>query len=361
LTQMRSQILLPYADQNEKGWQPGFINLAADPLGKHTLMTAITYGQRLHFFVDYTCQQFAPTFGINMSKTTIDHGAFLTIVNDKNTITKVVPLYENFWSGTVSLNWNINFGRSLLSNHFLRLSLTATYRDIINAADYKNIDTKPWVYPMLQGWTNYLTLSYIWQTYRPDVSYDIHPKSGWWFNFYIRHADRWLGSDLKYSQLGLAGVFRREFPLPEHVIAIRGGVSFRTGDQPIQSRLAIGDNFIRGLSHSQEGDQQLYGNFEYRFPFIRDLGLKIWILYFERFCGALFLDTGTAWGNQLENLYKLRYQSFKTAPWLTTTGLELRHRLYIFGKIAVVVSGGYAIDVSATDLSNFYFRMGSVF
>lgn len=360
-TNIRSQILVPYADRSEQGWQPGFINLSADPLGKHTLMTAITYGQRLHFFVDYINQQFAPTVGINLSKTTLDHGDFLSIVNDKNEITKVVPLYENFWSGTVSLNWNINLGRSLLSDHFLGISFTSTYREIINSADYKNINTTAWVYPLLQGWTNYLTLGYTWQTYRPDVSYDIHPKSGWWLNIYARHADHWLGSDLKFSQLGMAGVVRREFPLPEHVIAWRGGINFRSGEQPAQSRLAIGDDVIRGSSGSREGDQQLYSNLEYRFPLIRELDLKIWILYFERFCGALFLDTGTAWGNQLENLYELRYRRLKTASWLTTTGFELRHRLYIFGKIPVVLSGGYAVNLTTTNKSDCYIRIGSAF
>ncbi len=358
---IRSQILLPYLDQSEKGWQPGLINLSADPLGKHTLMTALTYRQRLHFFFDYINQQLTPTVEMNISKTTLDKGNFLTIVNEKNEIAKVLPLYENFWSGSICLYWNINFGRSLLSNHLLWLSSTFTHRDIINAADFENISKDSWAYPLLQGWTNYMMLGYTWQTYRPDVGYDIHPKSGWWFNIYVRHADKWLGSNLKFSQVGLTGVIRQEFFFPEHVFAVRASVSLRTGKQPIQSRLVIDDNAIRGISYSQEGDQQLYSNIEYRFPLIRDFGLKLWIFYFERFCGALFLDLGTAWGNNLVNLNKVRQRSFCNVPWLKTTGLELRHRLYIFGKIPVVVSGGYAIDPSAINQSNFYFRMGSVF
>ncbi len=360
-TNIRSQILLPYADLSEKGLQPGFINRAADPLGKHVIMTAFTYKQRLHFFVDYINQQLTPSVGINLSKTTLDHGDFLTVENNKNEVTKPLPLYENFWSGTVSLNWNINLGRSLLSNHFLYLSSTFTYRDIVNSADYDDDIDNNWAYPLLQGWTNYLTLSYSWQTYRPDVSYDIHPKSGRLFNIYVRHANKWLGSELKFSQLGVTGILRRELHFPEHVIAVRGAVSFRTGKQPVQSRLTIADNVIRGISYSQEGDQQLYSNFEYRFPLIRDFELKIWILYFERFCGALFLDTGTAWGNQLDNYSKLRYQRFKNAPWLTTTGIELRQRLYIFGKIPAVFSGGLAIDPSAFGMSNIYIRLGSIY
>ena len=360
-THIRSQIILPYADKSEQGWQPGLINLSADPLGKHTLMTALTYRSRLHFFVDYTNQQLSPTIQINVTKTTIDHGDFITLVNEKNNTSKVLPLYENFWSGSMTCYWNINFGKSLLSNHLLWLRSTFTYRNIINAANYEKINTDTWVYPLFQGWTNYLTFGYAWQTYRPDVGYDIHPKSGWWFSIYGHHGDRWLGSDLKFSQLGLTGVFRRELPIPEHVIAVRAGVSFRTGKQPVQSRLAIGDNIIRGSSYTQEGDQQLFSNLEYRFSIIRDLGLKIWSLYFERFCGALFLDSGTAWGSDLVKLDQIRKRSFSSVHWLQTTGLELRHRFYVFGKIPVVISGGYAVDPSSVEKSKYYFRIGSVY
>jgi outer membrane protein assembly factor BamA len=249
----------------------------------------------------------------------------------------------------------------LLSNHLLWLSSTFSYRNIINDADYENINASNWAYPLLQGWTNYLTLGYIWQTYRPDVSFDIHPKSGWWFNIYARHADRWLGSDLKFSQLGLTGVIRRELPFLEHVIAVRTSVNFRRGEQPVQNRLAIRDNVIRGISHSQEGDRQFYSNIEYRFPLFRDLGLKLWILYVEQFCGALFLDLGTAWGSDLVALDEIRQRSLGFVPWLKTTGLELRHRFWIFGKIPLVISGGYAIDPSKTEQPKIYFRIGSVY
>ena len=360
-TNIRSQILLPYLDQSEQGWQPGIINLSADPLGKHSLMTALTYRHRFHFFVNYVNQQLGPTIEITANKTTLDHGDFLTVVDRQNQTSKILPLYENFWSGSISLYWNINFGRSVLSNHLLWLSSNFSYRNIINNTDYENINTSNWTYPLLQGWNNYLTLGYTWQTYRPDVSFDIHPKSGWWFNIYARHADRYLGSDLKFSQLGLTGVLRRELPFLEHVIAVRAGVSFRRGEQPVQSRLTIGDNVIRGISHSQEGDRQFYSNFEYRFPLTRDFGLKIWIFYFEQFCGALFLDLGTAWGSDLAALDEIRQRSFGSVPWLKTTGLELRHRLWIFGKIPLVLSGGYAINTSKPDQSNIYVRIGSVY
>ncbi len=361
LAQVRPQLLLPYADRSESGWQPGFVVLAADPLDRHSLLSAVTYRRRPHFWIDYVNHQFCPTIRVSVNKTTIDHGNFLTVRNEKNEITDILPLYENFWSGTATFYWNMNFGRSLLSDHVVWLSATCSYRNIINANAYRYIDRTGWAYPLLQGWTNYVELGYQWQKYRPDISFDIHPKTGGYVAAQARYGARWLGSDLNFAQLGLAVVRRWELPFAEHVIAIRNGVSFHHGNQPLQARLALGASAIRGSASSLEGDQQLYCNFEYRLPIIRDLGLKIWISYFEQICGALFIDTGTAWGHRLAHLYQIRYQKLQDAPWLTTTGVQLRHRFYFFGKIPVVMSAGYAFPTKAPVRANFFYQIGSVF
>lgn len=359
LASIRSQILLPYYGRDEQGYQPGIIHLAADPLGKHTLMSSLSYRSRLHFSMDYTNQQISPTIDVNIYKTTIDHGGFISVIeNDQKA--RVLPLYENYWSGSLALSWNINFGRSLLSNHLVWLRSTFDYRNIINEKDYKNIETDSWLYPLLQGWTNYLTVGYVWQTYRPNIYYDIHPKTGWWFSSYFRWGDKKIGSDIKFRQIGFTGVVRQKLPIRDHVFAARMGSSFRSGDQPIQSRLSMGDFAIRGISYSEEGDQQFFANLEYRFPLIKDAGLKIWILYFERFCGALFLDAGKAWGSDLVKM-KIQKRSFSSAPWLQTTGILLRHRFYVFGKIPAIVSGGYAIDTQSSHDRKFFYQLGAVF
>lgn len=360
LAAIRSQILLPYYGKDENGYQPGIIHLAADPLGKHTVLSSLSYRSRLHFSVDYTNTQFTPTAQITIDKTTLDHGNFIRVAY-KDGRTVLLPLYENFWSGSLSLYWNINFGRSILSNHLVWLRSTFTYRNIINANDYKNINTSAWAYPLLQGWTNYVTLGYVWQTYRPNIYYDIHPKAGWWLSSYVQWGDRQIGSALKFRQIGFTGVMRQNVPIRDHVIAARIGISFRTGDQPIQSRLSIGDFAIRGISYSAEGDQQLFSNFEYRFPLVKDLGLKLWILYFERFCGAFFLDSGRAWGSDLLKLDQIKTRPFSKAPWLQTAGILLRHRFYVFGKIPAIVSGGYAIDTNSPQNKKFFYELGAVF
>ena len=355
LRHTQSQILLPYADQNEKGWQLGAVNLIADPMEKHSLLTTATYGKRVHFSVDYINRQLNPTIELTLNKTTINHGNFL-LINEN----EVLSLYENFYAGSLGLYWNINFGRSLLSNHVLWMRQTMSYRNTINYSDYKEKKILSWTLPF-QGWINYLTLGYAWQTYRPDVSFDIHPKSGHNLSIYGYLSDSWLKSDLKFSQLNLFGIFRRKIFFHSHVLAVRAGGVFRNGEQPLQSRLGIGNSTIRGMDYSKEGDQQIFANLEYRFSLIRDLGLKIWILYFEQFCGALFLDSGKAWGSNFRTFYNGQKIDFSSADWIQTTGFELRHRFYILGKIPVVVSGGYGINISDLDENNFYFRIGQIF
>jgi Tol biopolymer transport system component len=353
--QIRSQILLPYADRSEKGWQLGAVNLCADPLEKHSLLTSLTYGNRLHYSLDYINRQLNPTIELILNKTTVDHGNFLRVGENEN-----LPLYENFYTGSLRLYWNINFSKSNLSNHILWLRQTITYRNSINYSDYEKKNIAHWALPF-QGWINYLSLGYAWQTYRPDVSFEIHPKSGFNLSLYGYIADSWLKSDLKFSQLNLFGVIRRETFFSGHVIALRVGGILRNGEQPLQGRLAIGNKTIRGLKYSIEGDRQIFSNLEYRFPLIKDLGLKIWILYFEQFCGAFFLDSGKAWGSNFRTFYDGYITKYSSTDWIHTVGFELRHRFYIFGKIPLVVSGGYGINISDNEEQNYYFRIGQIF
>ena len=351
---IRSQILLPYIDQDEKGYQPGMLNLFADPLGKHTLITTLSYRTRLHFSIDYTNRQFSPTIGFTFNKSTIDHGGFLKLENNQ-----ILPLYEHYWTGSLSFLWRLNFGKSLLSNHFIWTRYNFSYRKIINRSDYQENNIPAWAMPF-QGWINYLTLGYSWQSYRPDLAYDIHPKTGYVLSIYGYYADPILLSELKFRQFNVFGIFRQEL-FKEQVVAIRTGALFRTGDQPIQSRLGMGSETIRGLEYSRSGDRQIYANVEYRSSLLRDLGLKIWIVYFERVCAALFFDIGKAWGSYSQTFYNGDKIDFSDADWTYTAGAELRHRFYILGKIPVVVSAGYGTNLTDQKERNFFLKLGSIF
>ncbi len=352
---IRPQLLLPYADKNERGWQFGAANLCADPVAKHSLLTIATYGKRLHCYVDYINRQANPIIELTFNKTTINHGDFMQLTDQT-----ILPLYENYYSGTLCFYWRANFGKSLLSNHVLWLGQTVSYRNSINRPDYKINGILDWALPF-HGWINYATIGYRWQSDRPDVSYDLHPKTGFALTVYYYLTEPWLKNDLSFSQLNLSGIFRRELKFPEQVIAWRTGAVYRQGKQPLQSRLAIGTDIIRGLAYSVEGDRQIFSNLEYRFPLIGDLGFKCWIIYFERLTGALFFDAGKAWGSSLRTFYDGKKTPYTSVEWVKTVGAELRHRFYVLGKQPVVISAGYGWNIDDFSEAIFFWRIGPVF
>ena len=352
---IRPQILLPYADWSEKGWQPGAIIRFADPLEKHALLTAFSYRARPHFSLNYINQQFAPTIQAYLQRTTIDHGEFLYLEDGSS-----VPLIEDFRTGSVGLYWQINRGKSLLAWHNLSLRATFTHRKVINQDDFSDPDISD-TYMPFQGWTNIITFGYSFIKYRPDVFYDIHPKTGESFSIAYSRASSLLGSDLVFNQISLLGVIRQQLPFLKHVIALRSGIFLREGEQAIQSRPALGMPYLRGVTFSRSGTRQVFANAEYRFPIIRDLGLKVWIFYFEQFCGAFFTDVGKAWISADIKGYRGNARPYSNADWIQTFGFELRHRFYILGKIPSVLHVGYGVNVNDFEERKFFVSFGRVF
>ena len=355
LSNIRPQILLPYLEQGIDGIQPGIFALFADPLEKHLLLTTVSHQSKPHFWLNYVNRQFSPTITVDLTKTTLDHGDFIK-VNDR----VVLPLQENYWSGYVSLFYHINFGKSMLSNHFLWCRYNVNYRTSMNAELYKQHQIADLAQPF-QGWINYLTLGYAWQKYRPDIGHDIHPNSGAQISGYSHLARSWIGSELIFSQFNAFGIMRQQLFFHRHILALRIGGLIRNGEQPIQHRLGLGSTFIRGVRYSRSGDRQVYANLEYRLPLIRDLGLKLWIFYFEQFTTALFLDMGKAWGSYLKTFTDGSRRNFSEVDWINTAGAEIRHRLYLLGKIPVVVRVGYGINLYDHTEKQAYFRIGPVF
>ncbi len=351
---VKPQILLPYFDWSEEGWQPGIVIRLADPLEKHAFLIAGTHRTRPHFYFDYMNRQFAPTIEFYLQRSTIDHGDFLFLSDGRK-----LPLYEDYRIGSLILNWRINLGKNYLSWHDLFFRATFARRQIINKSDYENSEI-PDSFQPFQGWTNSYTLRYSFINYRPDVFYDIHPRTGESISISFRQAPRFLGSDLRFNQLSALGIIRREMPFWRHVAALRTGAFLRAGDQAIQSRPALGAAYLRGLKYSREGDLQIFANLEYRFPLIRDLGLKIWILYFEHISAAIFTDIGKAWSNELNEYYG-NARHYSDAEWIQTAGLALRHRFYLLGKIPIVIQMNYGVNVKNFDEHGFSVLFGRVF
>jgi Tol biopolymer transport system component len=347
---LQSLLLLPAMDRDEGGRQFGIFHLAGDPVGKHELASFITYGKRPHFDIRYTNRQFLPTFSLSVFQTTLRRGAFLLPELDLNEVRSGVSL-------TALLPFN--FGYNLLSRHLLFAQVRAARTQTLDRTKFQE-KLKPQFLPF-QGWDNRLVLGYQWSYSRPDVAFDIHPKSGALFSVFALRAGRLFKSDLTYTRFGVQGILRRELPLRENVVALRLTAFRHQGDQPLQSLLGIGSGAVRGAERSRKGDRLLYGSFELRPNLIRDLGLGLGPIYIERFTAALFIDVGKAWGTDLNTYIRGERTSFAKAPWLASVGGELRGRFWWLGKFPVVLRAGYALQVSGGKGRGWYWRIGPVF
>jgi len=352
---VRSQLSAPFFGYDDRGLQLGVLNLLADPLGKHQFLCSVTHRKRTHFSINYTNTQYLPVIQLAYYNTTLDKGNYIT-VNHQN-----MGLWEKLRNASLTFSIPFNFGQSLLSNHLLWIQGNVSKRQTIDAEKFEILRPK---YPQLipfQGWTNFLTVGYSWSCYRPDVGYDIHPKTGATFSAYYRLSDKKFYSDLQFDELGSGLILRKELSIKEHVVTAHLSSVFHWGDQPVQNRMALGISNIRGLGNSVEGDKIVMGNFEYRWSLLRDLGLQLWVFYFERFCGALFYDVGKAWGTNLDTYLNGGKRDFNETDWVSTTGIMLRHRFYILGKVPLILKAGYGIILPDAEAGNLFFSIESIY
>lgn len=348
---VRPHLTLPNFDYDDRGLQFGIYNISADPLEKHTLISTLTGGKRLHFAANYINRQFLPTISLFISQRSFNRGTF-----------QGFELWEKDSRASFSVQVPFNFGQNLYANHFIWLGGEAREISNYNPAQYKDLPV--WAQPF-SGWINTLNLGYAYSTGRPSTHYDIHPDAGFQLNLVARQAEKFWGSDLNFTQFSLATVFRTR-TIWRQIFCLRSGYFQHNGGQRIQSRYAMGNSMIRGLTPSIEGTQMLYANLDYRFPVICDLGLKIWFVYLEGLFGAGFTDVGWVWGEQLQ--YSRRQKKYiwfhhelnAHAP-VGTFGAELRLRSYLAGKIAVILKGGIAKRWDKSTEINYYYLIGPVF
>lgn len=349
-TNVRSLLLLPALDEDEAGLQFGLLNFAGDPLGKHSLTSLATYGKRPHVFLDYTNRQLVPTLRVSVFHRTIQQGAFLLPELELNEIRSGVV-----WTALLPFN----FGSNVLSRHLLFSQGAVSRTRTLDRVRFEEM-LKPQFLPF-SGWDNRLGLGYQWSYSRPDVAFDIQPKSGAFFGVSVARADGFLGSDLDYTRVVGQVALRRELPWRENVVAARVVGLVHQGDQPLQDLIGIGSSTVRGLQRSQKGDRLVFANVELRPHLVRDLGLNLGLLYAERFTSALFLDAGKAWGTDLNTFIRGEKTSFGQAPWLASVGAELRGRFWWLGKFPFVVRVGYGVQVAGGEDRDWYWRVGPVF
>lgn len=344
-------ITFPFVGRDDGGLQAGLIHYASDPLGKHEILGYITGRRRVDWWIDYVNRQWEPVINFSFWGSTEDRGNLFGL--DR------YPLWERRTGAGLHFSFPMNFGRTLLSNHIITLYGNAERVGILYSERF--LDIRPEFRPFT-GWINSIGLGYGWRWERPDVGRGIHPSTGFsLFSSFLR-SDRLLGSDLERSRLTSDVSLRQELPWGRHVFGLSVGTLLQWGEQPIQDRMSLDSPvFVRGLDRSREGDRFLYGSLEYRIPLIRDLGFRIPIFYFERFAWAFWADWGKAWGRNLQTYRTGVRRSFGEADWVMTAGGELRCRIYLWGKLPVVVRGGYGQEVTAGKEGGWYWLIGSVF
>jgi len=347
LAHLRPLITLPFAGRDDGGLQGGLIHIAADPLYKHQIQGIVTGGKRLDWSIEYLNGQLEPLIGLTFWGKTRDRGEFLIVDGPQ--------LWERRIGAGLNISLPVNFGRTLLSNHIVQFNL-----DIERISDLypDRFDKFRPVFRPFTGWINTVGFGYGWFWERPDVGVGVHPSTGMAFNTALLRADHILGSDLEWTSLSGNFSIRQELPWKRHVFGIRLGTLMQWGQQPIQDMLSLN---LRGLSNSRGGDRFFHGTIEYRIPLIRDLGFRIPIFYFERFAWAFWMDWGKAWGSDLMTYETGLKRTFGDTTWLTTAGGELRCRIYLWGKLPIVVRGGYGWEITNGRNGDWYWLFGPVF
>ena len=349
---IRSQLFFPNADYDEAGVQLGVYNFLADPLNMHALTWSVTHRKQTHYFLNYTNRQFWPTINLFASQYSYDRGTFFS-----------QKLWEQVRSIHGQISFPLNMGRSLLANHRFGLQIAFQHYSNLHPENFQFLpdDLLPF-----EGWINSIGLSYVYSNIHPSIYYDIHPNAAFVFSAYGNQGTKLLKSAFTFTQSSVAATFRFNL-IRNHRLAIRAGSFVYNGEQRYQSRYALGNGMIRGLESSIEGDRMLFSNVEWRFRIVNDLGLKIWVFYLEGIYGAPFLDFGTVWGHVLARDYRANRfvwmkNDFDNREFVSTGGGELRGRLYLAGKYAIVLRGGMGWRLNG-DLreSNSYFLIGPVF
>jgi hypothetical protein len=352
LFHVRPQLTLPNLDVDDHGWQVGIYNQSADPLGKHTFVSSVTRGRRLHFAANYCNRQLLPTINLFISQSSYHRGTF-----------HGSELWEKGLLGNFNVQFPFNFGQNLYANHLVWLG-----GDVLKIANYdpnQYQDFPVWAQPFT-GWINTLNFGYAYSIGRPSTTYDVHPDAGFQFVQVTKRAEKRWGSDLTFTQISLATVIRTRTWLRRHILALKTGYFGHAGGQRIQFRYAMGNAMVRGLEPSIEGTQMLFANLDYRFPVVSDIGLKIWFVYLEGLYGGVFADVGRVWGDQLsysrtQNQYVWLQRPFSQSDPVGTFGAELRLRIYLAGKIALIVQGGIARRWDHVNARNYYYLIGPVF
>ena len=348
LSRIRPHLVLPFFGEDDAGMQFGLIGFASDPLYKHQLLGSLTVRERVDWNVNYSNAELEPVIDVITWGSTRDRGIYL--------IKDGPRLWERRLGGRLQATLPINFGKTLLSNHAISFWFETERIRVLHSDRFEEF--KVYYHPF-EGWKNVSGLGYRWAWQRPTTGFGVHPVTGAFFQSTLEGGNRRIGSDVRAMRFTAYGLWRQELPWARHVTAFSLGCLFQGGETPIQDWISLTSTSVpRGISSSRVGDRFLYGSAEYRIPLIKDLGFRIPILYFEQFAFSLWVDWDVSWGRTLQTYETEDRLTFSSRTWLASAGAEIRCRLYLWGKLPVLIRGGYGRDILHETGGRFYWLIG---
>ncbi len=336
---IRPHIFIPLANYYDKNFYGGAFTLMSDPLEKHSVQASFLAGKEHEFFFDYTGRHWYPALRLSAHSYSLSHTNFLAGRDYDERKTTL----------SASLQFVFSSGKDMYLNHFLYTGIDYISRSGINNEEFNDFFS---VYLPWKGRYTRFTIGYYMSKHLPDTASDIHPKSGYSLSLLFRTSNKSSISDLKQNSVSWSAGWREKLLTNRNIISYRISGYFYSGEFINQSLPYITSPYhIRGLENKLYGANAVYGSFEIRTRLIKNLGLRLPLLYIEQFVGAGFFDFGKAWGDfpvtNIRPFYKKEVS--------TTTGFEIRNRTYFMAKLPVVLRFGMGMPVNDLKKRNFYF------
>ncbi len=323
LNSVRSTLILPLIEEDEEGMVLGVSSIFSDPLDKHSLNLDASYGlnsERLNYSLSYSNTQFLPTLTLDI----FGWGAPLRYGG--------IDFEERRRGIAIGSDWQF-YGTYTHNSHQLSVGV-----EVINISADPLED--PWGIEVTEGYINTFKLAWGWGSYSP-------PDENFSLEISYERADKWLGSNLEFEEYTLA--YNHYFDLgnwQSFTLKVAGGL--HEGDEIIQDELfSVGMYQVRGLERTRQGSRFMIGSGEYGFRLSRELGINLLLLYLERLNGALFLDIGDAWREEIDEFDPM-----------TTIGFELKNRAFItivpIQGIPITLRGGLAWKINSDEIFPYY-------
>jgi hypothetical protein len=193
-----------------------------------------------------------------------------------------------------------------------------------------------------------LKVQYDW-IQEPDVYayYNINPRAGKWASFSFEKGFPYLKCKFDYGKFRFTTGGYYCLGNSYHTVAYLIAFNRIWGNYAKEE--AFLNASLRGIREDRiYGETLLFTSLEYRFPIKRMIGRKLATFYLEYLGAGLFLDHARIWKGKDSQIF-------------ITFGIELKQRIYAFGKIPLVLGLGIKKRQVPKEPSKAFFNIGYTF